>query len=323
MSILKRLPALLGTLFVLLLLILAVAHLHRPGSFADGAGVAMATSESVDTDAEKLAVVADAQILEASGLAISHCQDNAVWMHNDSGDTARLFLVGLNGKTLAVVSLKNVDAFDWEDMCSFEADGERWLLVGDTGDNARQRGKKNPKCRLLLIKEPTIDAKTRDADKPVEIAVDVVSQIEFQFPDGPEDCESLAVDTEQRQILLMTKTNPLTCRLFQMPLNLSPGKQNGELALVSNLAVPYATAMDISGDGRSLVAVNMLSGVLVRRANGETWQLACKMPAQVLNLPARPQGESVCFAAGGNSLLLNSEGVRQPLWRVAIPSAEE
>jgi hypothetical protein len=39
-------------------------------------------------------------------------------------------------------------------------------------------------------------------------------------------------------------------------------------------------------------------------------------------LPARPQGETVCFEPQGKTLLINSERARQPLWRITLPQSD-
>ncbi len=96
--------------------------------------------QSVDIEAVEVCTVEDPELNEASGLAMSLQHKDAVWIHNDSGDTARLFLVGLDGKTRAVVHLNQHKPLDWEDMCSLEIDGQAWLLIGDIGDNSRTRG---------------------------------------------------------------------------------------------------------------------------------------------------------------------------------------
>ncbi len=274
-------------------------------------------------DAEKVCLIHDPALLESSGIAISRHHPNAVWIHNDSGDTARLFLVGLDGRTLAIATVSETQPFDWEDLCSFEMAGEKWLLVGDIGDNLRARGKNTPVCRLLLLKEPKVEVESVASPQPVEVSVDVVSVTEFSFPNGPEDCEALAVDTNRQEILLITKTNPLNCQLFQLPLSLKPGNHTIQAVPVAKLGVPWATAMDVSSDGLRLAVVNMFSGALIERENSESWSDACQRPVTVLTMPPRPQGESVCFELDGNALLLNSEGGQQPLWRVRLHKPAE
>lgn len=272
-----------------------------------------------EAEPEQVCVVEDVQISEASGIAASRHQKDAIWLHNDSGDSARLFLVGLDGKTRAVVTLNVERPIDWEDMCSFEVDGEKWLLIGDTGDNQRIRSKSERSCELLLIREPEI--KTGDGS-PAFAKVDVVSRIAFQFPEGPEDCESLAVDTEAKEILLLTKCAPQKCQLFRLPLSTRKGQQKLIAEPVASLAVPFATSMDVSADNQSLVIVNMFSGALIRRGKDETWTAACQKPITVLTLPAQPQCETVCFESSGASVLVNSERIQQPLWRIMLPEPE-
>lgn len=270
--------------------------------------------------AEQLALVADKDLEEVSGLAASGLFPDCCWMHNDSGDSARLFLVRFDGSTRAVVRVRDTRPYDWEDLCSFTQDGASWLLIGDIGDNARRRGSSGPNalppCRLLLLKEqPLPEAKK---DQPARAEWTAHAEIEFSFEDGPLDCESLAVDVENQVILLLSKSQPLTCGLYQLPLSLTSGRRTQVAKRISSVGVPFATAMDMAPSGRQLAIVTMLNGMLVTRLDGETWSQACQRPQQVLNLPPRKQGESVCFSANGDSLLLNSEGVNQPLWKLSL-----
>lgn len=265
----------------------------------------------------ELCIVRDPQILESSGIAICRTVKNAVWMHNDSGDVPRLFLVGFDGATKAIVNVDGVKAMDWEDMCSFEMNGESWLLIGDIGDNARQRGAKNPPCQLLLIKEPRLRHEP-DSSTAKEISVEVDRTIEFQFPDGPHDCESLAVDTGSRTILMVTKSSPLNCAMYSLPLRLDAGHEKVEAKRLAPVSAAFATAMDISPDGKQLAIVNMFNGVMLTRNDPtkDSWNDPSAVITTPLTLPNRKQGESVCFTGNGNSLLLNSEGTSQPLWEL-------
>ena len=305
---------------------------------------ASAIADEATGTPKEVCVVGDPLIREASGVAVSRTTKDAVWMHNDSGDVPRLFLVGLNGTTLGIVNVKGVTAMDWEDMCSFELDGESWLLVGDIGDNGRVRGvtpspggrggispavrnangrlpNAATPCQLLLLKEPKVKL-TGQANPDFESTVDVCRTVEFQFSDGPHDCESLAVDTVSRTILLVTKTSPFNSALYSLPLTLTKGKESLKAERIASLGVAFATAMDISSDGRRLAIVNMFSGVMLTREDPkkESWAEASRGSITVLTLPIRKQGESVCFTADGNSLLLNSEGASQPLWQTELES---
>jgi len=284
---------------------------------------AVCCGDEVTAVAKELCVVQDPQILEASGLAICRTAKNTVWMHNDSGDVPRLFLVGFDGATIGIVNVKGVTAFDWEDVCSFEIDGESWLLVGDIGDNARKRGVTTPVCQLLLLKEPKLDASVPTTTAS-EVSIDVVRTIKFEFPDGLYDCESLAVDTTTKQILLVTKSDPFTCAMYSLPLTLTSGVETLKAERVTPISATFATAMDLSPDGRQLAIVSMLGGVMLTRKDPQkdSWADASINSLTTLTLPNRKQGESVCFTTDGNSLLLNSEGALQPLWKIELPNGE-
>jgi len=266
-------------------------------------------------DHVQLAVVEDERLTESSGLAVSYTHPDAVWIHNDSGDKPRLFLVGLNGHTRAVVNVEGVDDFDWEDMCSFQIDGQSWLLIGDIGDNARERGARNPECRLYLLKEPVVPR----ANGTPTMRWNVTAGISFDFEDGRFDCEALAVDVMRREILLLTKSLPQDGGLYRIPLDLSDAKQKHTAKLVARPFIPFATALDVSADGRAMIVGSMLNGLLIRRTEDQTWADAFREPATPLDLPPRKQGETICFDRDGKSVFLNSEKVRQPLWRLTLP----
>ena len=277
----------------------------------------------VDGEAESVCIISDPAISEASGIAISRQIPDAIWIHNDSGDLPRLFLVGLDGLTKTVVTVRDATPMDWEDMCSFELDGEKWLLVGDSGDNGRVRGKTAPACQLLLLKEPSIENKA--GTEPGQRTINSFATVEYSYPEGPCDCESLAVDPETREILLLSKSDPFTCALFRLPLSLKAGRSTAVAESIASLGVSYATAMDISPNARRLAVVNMFSGAMIERQDQESWSTACRRPVTLLTLPTRAQGETVCFTADSRSLLLNSERPSQPLWKVDLeksPAAE-
>ena len=57
----------------------------------------------------------DPRITESSGLA-SASTPGVVYTHNDSGDAARFFAVGPDGRTRTVYTVPGVQVRDWEDM---------------------------------------------------------------------------------------------------------------------------------------------------------------------------------------------------------------
>lgn len=269
----------------------------------------------VADDAQQMAIVQDARIAESSGLAVSYTYPGAVWIHNDSGDGPQLFLVGLDGETKAVVKVLDAKAHDWEDMCSFKIGDQSWLLIGDIGDNQRQRGDKQPDCCLYLLKEPVIPP----SNGLPTFSWSVTATIRFRYEDKAWDCEGLAVDSERKEILLLTKGLPRKCGLYVMPLDLNDRKQKRKAKRIASPFILYATALDISPSGRTMVVGSMINGLSVTRQAEQSWADAFKARGTAFALPPRRQGETICFDQTGQWLYLNSESPQQPLWRMRPP----
>ena len=282
--------------------------------------ISASTCLSASVDPVKLATVKDDDIDECSGIAASYLNPNCLWMHNDSGDKANLFLVSLEtGRTRAILRVKGADNYDWEDMCSFVLDGKPWLLVGDVGDNSRRRGKgKADPCRLYLIHEPEIE----EDDKQQKLERPIRARIEFKYEDGRFDCEGIAVDTERKEILLVTKELNAQCGLYSIPLEMGTYRQSHTARRIASPFIPLATAMDIAPNNREMFIGTMINGYRVSRKQGESWADAFKRPATPIKLPPRRQGESACFDRRRNWVYVNSEFKEQPLWRVEFPLPE-
>ncbi|MEO8498079.1 MAG: hypothetical protein ABI614_23685, partial [Planctomycetota bacterium] len=61
----------------------------------------------------QLGTLANADILESSGLAASLDTPNLLWTHNDSGDGPRLFAFDESGRDRGVISLTGIKIDDW------------------------------------------------------------------------------------------------------------------------------------------------------------------------------------------------------------------
>jgi len=94
--------------------------------------------------------IVHAAATETSGLAASHRASDLLWIHNDSAGQPVLYAIGTDGRLRGSVRIAGVKNIDWEDIASFELDGQAWLLIADTGDNNGTR--KN--CALYVIAEP-------------------------------------------------------------------------------------------------------------------------------------------------------------------------
>lgn len=268
---------------------------------------------------------ANADLDELSGLAISRADPTVLWGHNDSGGGTRLYRVGEHGEDLGEVRIRDprVLSSDWEDIAAFEDSGGPALLLADTGDNFELRSF----LQLYALR-----------DRGRNGVPELLWRLDFRFPDGAHDCEAVAVDGVGRQILLITKRDTPP-RLYRLPLPDKPpaGPQTAEFLgelppfpvppLGERLKKPLRsllafgpTALAISADGATAVALTLSRAYVYRRAAGQDWpELLLQPAAATLAVPDLPQAEAAALSADGTTLVLGSEGRMAPMARLALP----
>lgn len=262
-------------------------------------------AESLPEYAEpaKIATLENDKINESSGLAVSRRAANRFWTHNDSGDKPRLFCFDLKGRHLGTSKLSDAKAVDWEDMCSFELDGISWVLVADTGDN----GVRRKSCRLYLAEEPK---KPGDEIKRLQ-------KIRLTYSTGPMDCEAMGVDPVSRRLLLVEKRPWINCRVFEAKLP-EFGQREVVAQPIATVNLPMVTAMDVSPDGRRAIVMTLGQAFEYHREPEESWSKAFKRKPRTIGMPARRQGEAICYGADGKELFLTSELTPTPLFKIAV-----
>jgi hypothetical protein len=255
-------------------------------------------------------IVTDGRIVEASGLAASTRHAGVVWVHEDSGRPARLYAVDRSGKTVAALDLRGIQQVDWEAIAITRDQRNRWMLaVGDVGDNSAVR----QDVRVLLVREPSTLKNAR---------VTVQRVLRLRYPNGAADAETLVADPRTRRLYVVTK-GLLGGEIYAVPQQAWPGGSDAAaesrtwpLQLVARVELPLVTDGTFLPDGR-LVLRNYGSVALFEdpaTAKDTLRPLATEV------LPSQPQGESVALGTAGTSLLIGSEGVRQPLLRVSLPA---
>jgi len=249
------------------------------------------------------------RVNESSGLAESTRRDGLFWTHNDSGDGPFLYAFDSAGHVLALVRIEGADSYDYEDMASYELDGEHWLIVGDFGDNARRR----PSCSLYIVHEPNAIG---DANRAARRSVSNKITIRYEYQGGARNCESVGVDTERREIVIVSKTRRGPCHAYVTSLpEQSPGRTL-TLEPVAELDLPTTSAMDISPDGRRALVCTYGEAYEFVRAEGQTWGEAFQAEPRRIELPRRMKGEGLTYGRDGKTIYLTSEGAPMPLLEV-------
>jgi hypothetical protein len=262
---------------------------------------------------------------ETSGLAPSRRADDLLWAHNDSDNAPVLFALGTDGRLRGQLRPIGATNVDWEDIASFEAEGRAWLLVADVGDNASQR----TNCVLYVLPEPDPAALAPGSELPVGVAW----RIPVRYPDGPRDCEAVAVDPREGLVYLISKRT-VPAVVYTLPLHPSPEGTAPAAAPVARLtqipqpiavqkalALPTGkyraqpTGLDFSPDGTIAAMLTYGDVWLFRRPAGQSWTDAFASEPQRLPPHGLMQAEAVCFSRDGRALYVSSEGRTAPLLR--------
>jgi hypothetical protein len=236
----------------------------------------------------------DPRIQESSGMALGRRHPEVLWTHNDSGDDARLFAVGPDGRTLATLTLAGVEARDWEGMAAGRDDrGRPALFVGDIGDNNGVWSE----VAVYRVGEP---ARLRDATVPAV-------RYRLRYADGPHDAEALLVDPRRNRLYVATK-GLAGGGLYRAPARLAADRVN-VLQRVARVP-PVVTDGAFAPGGR---------GFVLRDYQGAFAYTAPGRRVGAFELPLQFQGESITVSADGRSVLAGSEGPDSEVWRVPMP----
>lgn len=262
------------------------------------------------------------EITEASGLAVSRLDPSILWVHNDSGDSARLFAIGTDGSYRGTFPVSGASASDWEDMAIGPGPvaDVPYLYVGDIGDNGESRAT----IQVYRAPEPTVPA------TPGTYPIAGVERLELAYPDGPHNAETLMVDPANGDLYLVTKpaTAGTASKVFRAAAPLASGSTIS-LAEVASLVFGQGSlpggAQPTGGDidaERNYVAIRTYTSAFAFCFNAGA-SVADTLTTSPCNVPLllEPQGESFAFDADGSSYFTLSEFANQPLHRADRTSA--
>jgi len=279
---------------------------------------------------EQTGWLASGELMEASGLQASHARAGDFFVHNDGGEPL-LYAIDETGRDLGAISVVPARNKDWEDITSVPAGNGRWIVIGDIGDNMAKR----KDIRLYFIEEP----KTGKFDRYSGEAI-LKHAIDLTYPDGPRDCESMAYDPVDRQILLLSKRdNPP--RLYSVDLDTALGEGQAELRYLGGIAklrpptsrdrfqfggrtdfISQPTGMDISPDGSEMAVITYRSLYRYRRTPGQGWLDAMQgKPEEVVGPPA-VQNEAVAYGIDGRGIYVTTEKLPAPVYRFEFSTGD-
>lgn len=257
----------------------------------------------------------DMELLETSGLAAALESPGVLFAHNDSGDSARVFVVGAaDASDLGQIAFTATTFVDAEDIATAPCPDRSGpcIWIADTGDNTRVRAE----VSLFVIPEPAVDAATG-----IGLAeTDPTWRFRFTYAGGPVDVEAMVVAHDASRVYLFEKLDADAVRVFALdaPFDADAVATASVVATFEPPGLSFVslgraiTAADLHPAGR--LAVRVYSGIYEYRFNGSQTieDIADVAPTLVTLGPlSEPQGEALAYGSAGIDLFSVSESTQQ------------
>jgi hypothetical protein len=234
------------------------------------------------------------RIHEVSGIEWSS-RRRVLWLHEDSGNPARLYAVTRTGRPRTSMAVTNAINHDWEDMAV--AGGRLW--IGDIGDN----GSKRSEIQVYVMPEPRLAAHSVRA-----------KVLHLRFPNGPHNAEALVVDAILKHLFIITKErNRNVADVYRANVRSISNGASRRLVRIGRINIGNVTAADLGPEG--LIVKNYRHGLLFR------WQRDHRVATAIRGRPCLVEvggGESITFSPG-HRLYAVPEGAHPIIYRTLWP----
>lgn len=274
-----------------------------------------ASGFSTNYDAPQITgTIKTAEIIESSGVVNSRCNENVLWIHNDSGDGSYIYALDKQGAKLGKFRVSGAKHIDWEDIATFKNPaGECFLYIGDIGNNDLNQDK----LTIYRVKEPAV-ANNSETSRDTAIETEKAEAIKFSYPDDTHNAETLMVHPATGDIYVVTKEDSEQAGVYKLAANYNADSLN-KLEKVSDFkvpAIPYGmlTGGDISPDGKRVVLCDYFAGYEIELpANAQNFDDIWKQKIAKINLGERKQGEAITYSTDGKSIYATSEKKNAPV----------
>lgn len=251
-------------------------------------------------------------VAEVSGIVPSPTTPGLLWLHNDSGDTARLYAVATDGTVLGTLTLPGVTAVDFEDLAAAPCpDGPAACLwVADTGDNSwDDASAARDGLAVIAVQEPAVDASAPFGS----MAAERVWRFPFATEGGPANIEAFVALPDASALVFYEKVND-NARIFRLDAPFTEG-MTAEARVASHFDTPgtgtalrLATGADLHPGGTRLLLRTyqaLWQADLTAVALDDVEQADFAEVAR----PAELQGEAACYDETGRGVWTVSEQV--------------
>jgi hypothetical protein len=256
---------------------------------------------------------------ETSGMAASGINNELFYVHNDSGDTSRFFVINKEGKLFNTIYYNSdnywpTGVYDCEDIAVGPGPkaGKSYVYIGDIGDNSFDR-------RAIVLyrieeKESLLNGTNTTAK---------ADPIYLRYPDEPKDAETLMIDPLEKLIYIVTKRSDVV-GVYTAPLNSKAGDtvaltKRATLSFSGIKPLKWITSGDISKDGKHILLKSYQDIYYWKRKDNESaWQAMQRKPVNP-HYEEEKLGEAITFSADGKGFYTTSEGVFAPIFYYKTP----
>jgi len=294
-------------------------------------GIAAAAPAPVLWAPTPYAKVLSAPIKEMSGIVKVPGRDNTYWVHNDHGDSARIFAITAEGKSILptysrftsygdepeqgkeqwqgfpVLDAQNVD---WEDI----AIDQNYLYIADMGNNSNAR--RDLGIYLVSKIDPTASTRTAVIQ---HLPVVYPEQTAFPPKELHYDSESLFIFNEK--LYLITKHRKpggggweAGANLYRLDTRYTD-KPNVLQRIDSSAAIVAATGADLSPDGKTLAVVSYDALWLFERPESSDHWLSAPSRHYQFDKSVMKKLEAVTWIDNATLLMGNEQ---RDLFRIAL-----
>lgn len=269
-------------------------------------GWSLSTIQSNNTDdpfshqfsyGKRQAEITDLRLRESSGMVVSRKNDGLLWVHNDSGNQPRIFLIDTLGEIKRIFYLKNAVNYDWEDIAIGPGPSgkKNYMYVGDIGDNLAVR----PNIQIYRFEEPSISQK--------DSMIVNYDRITLNYPDSARDAEALMVDPISTDIYIISKREPHVG--VYKAKNPSSSQSVVKLEFLGKLPFHLINAADITPDGKEILVKNYLAIFYWKRDPKKSIFETLQEDHQLIRYSPEPQGESIAWKPDDSGFYTISERV--------------
>lgn len=231
-------------------------------------------------------------LLEISGIDLSLDDDQRLYVHNDSGDSATLYQIDNKGQFVQSFAI-NGNAVDWEDLSVGPCEGATCIYIADFGNNDADRDS----FQIYRLKEGETE--------PVVI--------NFSYPDGGAyNAETLAISPKNGDMYVVRKTTEIQNTLYRFPSNPVGDVTLTKVCDFTDIGTERVTGGDLHHSGEKIL-IRTNENIYEYYAKNMSDGSVCQN--RIRALPhSEPQGEAVAYLNKSHSFYSVSEGANQPLY---------